>query len=117
MDLNQEQRAAVETEARRALVLAGAGSGKTRVLTARAAHLVENGMPSDRICCVTFTRKAANELRSRLKSIIGRKANQITAGTFHSLCASWIRTYLATSRALPLSPDFSIYPHWLSVQI
>ena len=109
MDLNQEQKAAVETTARRALVQAGAGSGKTRVLTSRAAHLVDSGTPPDRICCVTFTRKAANELRSRLSTMIGRNASQLTVGTFHSLCASWIRSYLETSRALPLTPDFSIY--------
>ena len=84
--LDPDQLAAVTTKAGRALVLAGAGSGKTRVLTERIAYLIEEckASPSE-IVAVTFTRKAAAEMRERLLKRIGNKAYGVTMGTMHAL--------------------------------
>lgn len=86
MEFNAEQRAAIETEARNALVLAGAGTGKTRTIIGRAAHLLENGVDPARIIIVTFTRRAAREIQQRLQSSAGTRASQVVSGTFHHLC-------------------------------
>ncbi|MCH7522633.1 MAG: UvrD-helicase domain-containing protein, partial [Chloroflexi bacterium] len=76
------------------LVLAGAGSGKTRVLTARIAHLIhEQGVPPDRILSVTFTNKAAGEMRDRITGLLGEEPRGMWIGTFHSLGARLLRRH------------------------
>lgn len=88
MDLNQQQKKAVtyRGEARNILITAGAGCGKTRTIIARAIHLVRSGTDASRILMMTFTNRAAREMKSRLKSDLGAVSNQILAGTFHSFC-------------------------------
>ena len=86
MEFNAEQRAAITSEARNLLVLAGAGTGKTRTIIGRVAHLVAQGIDPERIVIVTFTRRAAGELRARLKTAAGAAATKALAGTFHHLC-------------------------------
>jgi len=92
--LNPEQLAAVRHVEGPALVLAGAGSGKTRVLTTRVAHLVlEHGVPPERILAVTFTNKAAGEMRDRIGRMLGREPRGMWVGTFHALGARILRRH------------------------
>ncbi|MCR9292008.1 MAG: ATP-dependent helicase [bacterium] len=86
MDFNQEQLAAIQSDARNLLVLAGAGTGKTRTIIGRAKWLVSQGVTPERIAIVTFTRRAANEIRSRLRQSAGTEAAKSSTGTFHHLC-------------------------------
>jgi len=89
------------------LILAGAGSGKTRVLTRRVAHLIEElGVPAYRICAFTFTNKAAGEMGARLEALLGPAARELWAGTFHSIC---VRILRRETVAAGYSPGFSIY--------
>ncbi len=90
---NEEQRAAVEHGDGPLMVLAGAGTGKTRVLVHRIARLVETGTEPWRILAVTFTNKAAGEMRHRLREILGAAVDRMWIGTFHSTCARLLRKY------------------------
>ncbi len=94
MDLNPVQRQAVEHPGGPLLVLAGAGSGKTRVLTARIAHLVhERRVPEEAILAFTFTNKAAREMRERAQSLLGRPDLGVWLGTFHATCVRILRRH------------------------
>lgn len=88
------------------MIIAGAGSGKTRVLTYRIAHLIENGVDPFRILSLTFTNKAAGEMRERIEKAIGLEARNIWSGTFHSVFAKILRF---EARYLGYTSDFSIY--------
>jgi DNA helicase-2/ATP-dependent DNA helicase PcrA len=105
--LNAAQRAAVEHAGGPLLVLAGAGSGKTRVLTTRIAHLIrERGVAPERIFAVTFTNKAAGEMRARVAELLGADPKGLWIGTFHSLSARLLRREAAR---LGFGANFSIY--------
>jgi DNA helicase-2/ATP-dependent DNA helicase PcrA len=105
--LNPEQRAAVEHFEGPILALAGAGSGKTRVLTNRIAHLVEeHGVDPASILAVTFTNKAAGEMRQRVRNLLGQEPAGMWIGTFHSIGARLLRRH---APRLGWSPNFSIY--------
>lgn len=86
MDYNPQQRAAIECENQHVLVLAGAGTGKTRTIIGRAAHLLRRACPPERLVTITFTRRAAAEIRHRLASEVGPACQQVVAGTFHNFC-------------------------------
>jgi len=105
--LNPEQREAVEHFEGPILVLAGAGSGKTRVLTTRIAHLIEElGVDPARILAVTFTNKAAAEMRHRIRRLLGHDPAGAWIGTFHSIGARMLRRYAGV---LGWAPNFSIF--------
>src|SRR5574338_997983 len=84
-ELNEQQFAAVTAVPGPALVIAGAGSGKTRTLTYRVAYLLEQGIPAERILLLTFTNKAAKEMMRRVSDILGGDLSALWGGTFHSV--------------------------------
>ena len=84
-ELNDSQRAAVTAPDGYNLILAGPGSGKTRVITYRVAYLIATGVPPESIMLVTFTRRAAREMVRRMESLIGQQAGEVWAGTFHHI--------------------------------
>jgi len=95
-ELNDAQRAAVTALPGPALVIAGAGSGKTRTLTYRVAYLLEQGVPADRILLLTFTNKAAKEMMGRVTDLIGQDMRELWGGTFHSIGHRVLRRHAET---------------------
>jgi len=93
LDLNPSQLAASTFNGGHALVLAGAGCGKTKTIIARCEHLIANGVPASRIYVMTFTRKAAAEITSRVSAKFGSAAKELKASTFHSFCMAFIHQY------------------------
>ena len=92
--LNERQRQAVEITEGPLLVVAGAGSGKTKMLTVRIAHLIENcSVKPDEILAVTFTNKAAKEMRERVRDLVPHSADSVTLTTFHSFCCRLLRRW------------------------
>ena len=105
--LNSSQREAVTYTEGPSLIVAGAGSGKTRVLTYRIAYLLQQGVPASRIMALTFTNKAAREMKERIAKLVSANdARYLAMGTFHSICTRLIRPY---ADLLGYTRDFSIY--------
>ncbi len=104
--MNEPQAQAVQHIKGPLMIIAGAGSGKTRVLTFRTAHLISEGVDPFRILLLTFTNKAAGEMRKRIEAVVGTNARNIWMGTFHSIFAKILRI---ECRAIGFTPDFSIY--------
>ena len=104
-ELNPQQLAAVTAPPGPALVIAGAGSGKTRTLTYRVAYLLEQGIPADRILLLTFTNKAAGEMMRRISDLLGQELRALWGGTFHSIGARILRLHAV---AAGYQPDFTI---------
>src|SRR5262245_60735027 len=103
-DLNDAQRAAITHGDGPLLVIAGPGSGKTRVITRRIAHLLHRGVSPHRVLAITFTNKAAGEMRERVDQLVGE--GQVWISTFHSLGARLLRI---EAEKLGLDPQFTIY--------
>ncbi|MGI8308471.1 UvrD-helicase domain-containing protein [Saccharopolyspora hattusasensis] len=104
--LNPQQRDAVVHTGSPLLVVAGAGSGKTRVLTNRIAYLLAGGAHPGQIMAITFTNKAAAEMKGRVVELVGRRANVMWVSTFHSMC---VRVLRREAKTLGMSSNFSIY--------
>ena len=106
-DLNPEQLAAVKYNEGPLLIVAGAGSGKTRVLTSKIAYLIEKGVAPERILALTFTKKAAGEMKERIAQMVGAmQARRIWMGTFHSIFIRFLRDYAGW---LGFPQSFTIY--------
>jgi len=106
-ELNPEQREAVEHVDGPLLILAGPGSGKTRVIVCRTAYLIHHAhIPAENITALTFTNKAANEMKERISALTSYQSSQITASTFHSLCSRILRSY---GHVISIDSNFSIY--------
>src|SRR5882724_2406522 len=105
--LNPQQRKAVVHQGGPLLIVAGAGSGKTRVLTNRVAYLLaERGARPGEILAITFTNKAAGEMKERVAALVGPRARSMWVSTFHSMC---VRILRAEARTLGIKSTFSIY--------
>lgn len=105
-EVNSQQKEAIRTVEGPVMVVAGPGSGKTRVLTFRIAHLIQIGVPAYQILALTFTNKAAKEMRDRIVVLVGEKSRQLWMGTFHSILARILRVECKT---LGYDSNFSIY--------
>ena len=104
--LNPQQRAAVENTQGPVMIVAGAGSGKTRVITYRVAHLIEKGVDAFNILVLTFTNKASKEMRQRIEKVVGSEAKNIWMGTFHSVFAKILRV---EAEKIGYPSNFTIY--------
>ncbi|NLF94674.1 MAG: UvrD-helicase domain-containing protein [Oligosphaeraceae bacterium] len=104
-DLNPQQQQAVDSLQGPLLLLAGAGTGKTTVIVQRIANLVRHGIRAEAILAVTFTNKAAREMRERVSALLGKSGEKITVSTFHSFCANVLRRHI---QRLGFSRNFSI---------
>ncbi len=113
-ELNKQQREAVEFNSAPNMIVAGAGSGKTRVLTYKIAYLLDDGYDASSILALTFTNKAAKEMKERIVALVGKKANQIWMGTFHSIFARILRV---EASKLGYEGNFSIYDREDSVSL
>ena len=106
-DLNAEQKKAAQHFDGPCMVIAGPGSGKTRVLTEKIAYLIDHaGMPPEHILSVTFTNKAANEMKERVQRLITHDVSKMTIGTFHSVCAGLLRKHI---HLIGYDNNFTIY--------
>ena len=105
-ELDPEQYAAVTATEGPLLIIAGAGSGKTRVITYRIAYMLEKGMPQSAILALTFTNKAAREMEERVKVLTGKKLQNLTVSTFHSFGVKILRKEI---HRLGWKENFSIY--------
>ena len=105
-ELNPEQYRAVTTVNGAILIIAGAGSGKTRVITFRIAHMLDLGIPQSQILALTFTNKAAKEMADRVKELTQRKLQNLTVSTFHAFGVKVLR---ADIEKLGYRENFSIY--------
>ncbi len=104
-ELNREQLAAVSLMEKPCLVIAGAGSGKTRVIVYKVAYLIENGVPANNILLLTFTSKAADEMLNRVNMLLGKRSNNVLGGTFHSFANYTLRKY---GMLAGIRPNFTI---------
>src|SRR5947199_6873568 len=104
-ELNEQQYAAVTAPPGPALVIAGAGSGKTRALTYRVAYLLEQGVPPDRMLLLTFTNKAAREMMRRVTDLLGHELSSLWGGTFHAIGNRILRQH---AESAGFQRDFSI---------
>lgn len=91
--LNDQQRAAAQFDGQHCLILAGAGTGKTTTIVARVAHLIEQGVDPKRILLLTFTRRAAREMKQRMGRLAGSAGKDVSAGTFHRFCLTFMRRW------------------------
>ncbi|MBR6830972.1 MAG: UvrD-helicase domain-containing protein [Tidjanibacter sp.] len=105
-NLNAAQKAAVTDYEHPSLIVAGAGSGKTRVLTCRIAHMISQGVAPYNILALTFTNKAAREMRERIETLVGSRSRYIWMGTFHSISA---KILFAEAENIGYQPSFTIY--------
>lgn len=106
-ELNEQQKKPVLDYKGASIVLAAAGSGKTRVIVSKAAYMIEDGVNPKNILMFTFTRKGANEIKERVVKQIGEKGKFITVGTYHSFCARILRQYVEVFNIW--ENNFSIY--------
>ncbi|MBQ5923608.1 MAG: UvrD-helicase domain-containing protein [Alistipes sp.] len=104
--LNPQQRAAVENYEQPSLIIAGAGSGKTRVLTSRIAYMLEKGVQPHNILALTFTNKAAEQMRTRIEQMVGSRARYIRMGTFHSVFSRILRE---NAERIGFTDSYTIY--------
>ena len=104
--LNEEQKQAVLYNEGPLLIIAGAGSGKTRVITYKVAYLVESGINPDNILAITFTNKAASEMKERVDSLLGENSKKIFISTFHKFCGRILRIFI---ESIGYNRNFTIY--------
>ncbi len=113
-ELNEQQQAAVKFNTAPNMIVAGAGSGKTRVLTYKIAYLLEDGFDPSSILALTFTNKAAKEMKDRIVQLVGKKAEKMWMGTFHSIFARILRV---EAKKIGYEKNFSIYDREDSVSL